>query len=134
MSENEEKRYVEETEFDQLKLELREALKDQLDALKAIARNTQTSRFHLIGIITVGTDAVQLPRFRAEHGVILKGLNANTDTIHVANHDTVATAGEMGIGGFEIGPGQAPTVPIRILEDFWAISDSQTQYLSIWAS
>ena len=113
---------------------LRKSLDSNLEALKAIARNTQTSRFHLIGIIEVGLTAVQMPRFRAEHGVILKGLNGNTATIHVANHDTVQVAGGPGIGGFEIGPGQAPTVPIRILEDFWAISGTADQYLSIWAS
>ena len=117
-----------------IKETMRYELKEIIEVLKSIARTNQTTRFHYVVQLTVLDTPTQLPSFKCERGVVLKGENANAAVILAATRDSVAVTGDGAIGGFEIGAGQAVTVPVRELRDLWAITAVTGQVLHIWAS
>jgi len=115
-------------------VEQRRANSESIEALKAIARNTQTSRFAGIGQVTVTSAVGQMFAFRCEHGALFKAHNGNDALVYISNREGLLAAGGKDLGGFELGAGQAVWVPLRFLEDYYHLTESQSdQLISVWA-
>lgn len=101
--------------------EIRREVENTLDALKLIDLNTRTVRRMRHGQIAVGTAQVQMPSFRCDKGVTIKGDDDNTDNVFVGLINVTAAT------GFRLDAGQAVTLPYRVLEDIYIIADAAGQ-------
>ena len=103
--------------------------------LEEISQSVRTSRQFRIGQLDIDAAVEQLPAFRCLHGVVLKADNDNTGVIYVGdNARMVAGAVDgLGLGGFELGAGDAVILPVRELSDLYAIASAANQYLNVVA-
>ena len=111
--------------------ELKQAEMRVDSAEEEISQAVRTSRFVGFGQVTSGVAAAQFGNFRATHGVLWKAHNGNTGIIYIGVSPGVAAAGGRGMGGFELGPGDAVWLPILELGDWWHVASAADQLMSV---